>query len=114
MKKILSILFSGLLLSACTAKTTRLSVIVPEGTRFNSQDLDRATKRVQVTGQDTMPILLFIPIGFPSFEDALNDALKAGNGNVMVNASVKDEGNWFILFGYNRITITGDVVNVSR
>ena len=114
MKKVLLALAFALSISACTTKTTHLSVVVPQDTTFDVSALNRAVVRKRVSGTDTNAVFLFFPIGFPDFNEALEDALSNGGGDVMTNAFVTDELRWFVLFGYNRIIITGDVVNTSR
>lgn len=113
MKKLLAVC-ALLLISACTTKTTHLSVVVPNDIQFTAQDLNRATVRKNVTAEDTNPIVLFFPIGFPKFSTAFEKALHEGNGDTMTNVTITDELRWFILFGWTKITVTGDVVNTHR
>ena len=114
MKKLILSLAAVIALSACAQKTTHLSLVVPEGVRFTTRELDAATKRVNIQGDSIRPIILIFPLGVPSFQQALNKALVEGRGDVMKNFSVTTETRWFILFGYNRITVQGEVVNTHR
>ena len=114
MKKLILALMSIAVLGGCAEKTTYLSFVVPEGTRFTSRELNSATKRVNIEGSSIRPILLVFPIGVPSFQSALNEALEEGRGDVMTNVAVTSEIKWFGLFGYNKIAVKGEVVNTHK
>lgn len=101
-----------LLLSSCSTTTNQIGVIAPTSTTFSPQQVARATVRKHVSGEDQSNIFLFIPLGFPNFNTAVQRTLKNGNGNVLINAEVVDHVSWYVLFGYQSIRITGDVVNL--
>lgn len=113
MKK-LYLLIALLLTSGCVSKYTHMGLVIPENTKFSYEALNSAGVVKNVTGSDSKPILLFIPLGHPNFETAVNNALKNGHGNVLVNAKVKNASEWYVLFGSNTIEITGDVVNIPQ
>lgn len=113
MKK-LCILIALLLTGGCVSKNTHMGVVIPENTNFSYAALNNAAVVKNVTGSDSTPILLFIPLGHPNFETAVSNTLKNGRGNVLVNAKVKNASQWYVLFGSNSIEITGDVVNIPQ
>ena len=114
MRKLLSILALTFGLSACASSNSHLSVIVPEGAGFTVADLNRATVKKNVSGESWRPILFIVPLGFPSFESAVQEALYKGNGTAMTNVTITEETSWFVLFGSNKITVSGDVVNTRN
>ncbi len=113
MKK-LYLLIAIFLASGCVSKNTHMGLVIPENTQFSYEALNNAGVVKNVTGSDSKPILLFIPLGHPNFETAVNNTLKNGKGNVLVNAKVKNASQWYVLFGSNSIEITGDVVNIPQ
>jgi hypothetical protein len=113
MRKLLTALIILLATTACTRKVSYLSVVVPQGEVFNGYELNYASVRKNVTATDTNLIFLFFPFGHPKFSTAVNKAIIDGKGNVMTNVTVIEEMNWYILFGTNRIEVTGDVVNTT-
>mgnify|MGYP001514259973 CR=1 FL=1 len=75
--------------------------------------LEHSTVKHNITGSDTTPILLFVPLGQPSFDLAVHDALQKGRGQILTDAVVTDTTRWFVLFGWNRIEISGNVVDLQ-
>lgn len=114
MKKLFSILLTTVLISACTTKVSYLSVVVPNNQYFDNRALNLATVEKDVTGSDTHPIILFFPMGHPAFDEAIQDAIMNGHGNVMTNVTIIEEMRWWVLFGYNSIEVHGDVVSVAK
>lgn len=112
MKRILAV-FAILLLCGCSTSTGRLSVIVPQGVQISSFGLNKSSVKPRVTGTDTMPILLFLPLGQPQFDKAVQNALLKGHGQLLTDVTVTDSTYWFILFGWNRIEVTGNVIDLQ-
>ena len=79
-----------LLLCGCSTSSGRLSVIVPAGVTINEFGLEHSTAKHNITGSDTAPILLFVPLGQPSFDLAVHDALQKGRGQILTDALVTD------------------------
>ena len=102
-----------LLLCGCSTSSGRLSVIVPAGVTINEFGLEHSTVKHNITGSDTAPILLFVPLGQPSFDLAVHDALQKGRGQILPDALVTDTTRWFVLFGWNRIEVSGNVVDLQ-
>ena len=57
--------------------------------------------------------MLFVPLGQPSFDLAVHDALQKGRGQILTDALVTDTTRWFVLFGWNRIEVSGNVVDLQ-
>ncbi len=103
-----------LLLGGCSAQTYHMGLIIPENTPLKEQDIDRGTIAHNITGKDTHEIILFFPSGHPNFQNAVNQALVKGRGDLIINAEVSYIYHWFILGGYEQIKITGDVVRLPQ
>lgn len=99
--------------TACTTRTTQMDVIVPRNSYLQNQNLRVAEITRNVHAEKTAPIIVFFPIGFPNFEEVVNEVLQKGNGDAIVNARISHTTDWFILFGFNKISMTGDVVRVG-
>lgn len=113
LKKILFVIVCAMGLTACTNRTTHMDLIVPQNLDIKHQNLRTSPVQKNVIGEDSAPVFIFIPLGFPNFETVVAKTLKNGNGNAIVNAKIEYITNWYILFGVNKIRLTGDVVNVG-
>lgn len=99
--------------TACVTRTTQMDVIVPRNSYLHNQNLRVAEVTRNVQAEKSAPVILFFPIGFPNFEEVVNEVLQKGNGDAIVNAKISYTTNWFVLFGVNKIGMTGDVVRVG-
>ena len=101
-----------LILCGCSHRVSHLGVITTTQSFFNQDALDNSQLTPQVTGSSTRPIILLLPIGTPNLKSAVNDTLKKGNGNIILNATVDESFYWFII-GMRQIKITADVLNTN-
>ena len=63
-----------------------------------------------VTGEDTQYIIIFIPTGQINIENAVDDALKRVDGDVLTNATIKLKGFYIpYIYGESRYIVEGDV-----
>lgn len=65
----------------------------------------------QSKGSSCAPIILFIPLGFPNIEDAVDDALTKGGGNLMTDAVIR-QTQWWFLYGQSCFRVEGKVWNI--
>lgn len=112
MKKLFAALII-LFLCGCTSSTGHLSVIVPPNVKLSSFGLEQSSIKTRITGTDTSPILLFLPLGQPQFDKAVHNALLKGHGQILTDVEVTDSTYWFVLFGWNQIKVTGNVVDLQ-
>ncbi len=103
-----------LLLAGCSTRIADLSIVVPQNTRITQQNLSSTSTQHNITGVDERPMLLLFPLGFPTFENAVNDTLKKGDGNLLINVHVTSTSDWYILYGVNRIVVNADVVKLGN
>lgn len=107
-----SILFIFILfLSACSTHISNISIVSTKNVNFKNLDLTKYPKTQMVEGNDLRFIFGFIPFGFSSIQNAVDDALLKGNGNIMIDAELTYNKWWFIV-GQNGYKIKGTVINV--
>lgn len=111
--KTLLVTLSFLLFCGCSTSSSQLSIITPTGVHINQSNLRHSTIKKNVTGSDTAPILLFVPLGQPNFNLAVHDTLQKGRGQILTDAVITETNRWFILFGWNRIEVTGNVIDLQ-
>ena len=114
MKRLSLCLALFLLVSACTNKVSYLSIVVPEGKSFDARTLGQATVRKNATGNSWRPIIFVIPLGYPKFDSAVQEALDNSRGDVLTNVSIVETVRWWVAFGYTKIEVQGDAVNISQ
>ena len=113
MRNLAALLFTMLLLTGCSTHLTDLSVISNKNVELGSVNLDKATQVKNVTGEDTKFIFLFFPLGTPQLKEALNDAFRKADGDLMIDASVY-HNSWWFLIGQQSIAIQGTVVKTRE
>lgn len=110
MKKNSLVLLFLLFISACITNTNKLSLIVPENSHFTITDLNHAKVKKNVQIEDKNFILLFIPLGYPNFGTMVNTLLAENHGQALINATITDRSEWYVLFGWSKVKINADVV----
>lgn len=109
MMKILMTLAIILGLSACSTHLTDVSVLSNKNINLKTVDIDDAPKVKNVVGRDSKLVLVFIPLGTPQLKEAVNDALRKADGDLIVDASVYRK-NWWFIIGQETLEINGTVV----
>ncbi len=101
----------ALLLAApgCATRLGDLTVVSTRGVSLNRVDLDALPQERGVTGKDYRWVILFVPLGVPHLEDAIDDALEKGHGDVLVDATVHNRFWWFLI-GKTGLEVKGTVV----
>ncbi len=79
-------------------------------TNLDKVDLDQLPARRNVEGRDIKFVFLLIPMGIPTLEGAVDDALQKGGGDVMTDVVVSQYGWWFLV-GETGFVVKGDVIN---
>jgi hypothetical protein len=110
-----NILFCSLFLltSACSTHITDLSVLSNKNISLEEIDIDNVHQRKYVSGVDSKWNIFFIPFGRPKVKEALNDALRKGDGDLIIDAAVY-YNSWWFLVGQREIEIKGTVVNTRE
>jgi len=63
----------------------------------------------RIEGSDKKMIILFFPLGTPTINNAVDDAIQNGGGVYLANAVIESSAWYFILLGQTGFTVTGDV-----
>ncbi len=105
-------LTAALSLSSCTTRLLKLSVAGAKGVNLAESSNYTATHNVPTEGTHRSHIVLFFPIGNPSIDNAMDDALKtAGPNAVALYNMTLDQTNWWaLLYGQKIYTVKGDPV----
>jgi hypothetical protein len=90
-----------------------MTAISTRNVKLDEVDLDKLPQVKNVTGTDTRYDFLFIPLGFPTVQGAVDDALAKGNGDLIIDGVVKSEVWTILLTGQRTISVTGTVVNTK-
>ena len=98
-------------LFGCTTRVGDLTMISTKSVSLDRVDLESFPQKRAVEGKTSKWIILFIPLGFPHLEDAIDDALDKGNGDVLIDGVVYGGGWWALLVGKQVIKTKGTVVN---
>ena len=104
-----------LLTSGCVVRHGDFSVLSNKLIRTSDFELSKADRKKNAVGKDTAHIIIFIPTGTPTLEQAIDNALRNGEGDVMTDAVVTYSG-WYIPYIYGQFSwkVEGDVVKTRR
>ena len=100
------------LVSGCAVRLGGMTAISTKNVSLNTVDLDKMPQTKNVVGTDSRFVFIFIPLGFPTVQGAVDDALDKGQGDVILDAVLQAESWWFII-GQNSLTVKGHVVNTK-
>jgi len=101
------LIFFLLVLSACS--TRRLGDFTVVSTRNIDMDGEYELVGSKVKGKDMTPIIYVFPLGNPSIEGAIDDALDSVDGDIMTDAIITQNVWWFYIYGEQRYIVVGDV-----
>lgn len=104
----------ALTVSACTERVGDFTLISTKNVDF-SKPASEAAGAKRVTESDCAPTVLIFPIGRPDLKEAVDRALEAGRGNLMID-QVTYYRYWYIppIYGERCIVAEGTVVDVAR
>lgn len=106
---VLAAITLGMFISGCAIRGADFTAISTKNVNLKGVDLNKLDGR-RVEGRDSNFVFLFIPFGFPHLEDAVDDALAKGGGDLMLDA-VFHARSWWFLVGQDIIEVKGTVVN---
>lgn len=109
----ISILVAGFLLlfGGCTTRIADLTLISTKNIDLNNTQLD-ARKGTRINGEDCAVWPLgFIPLGLPNLEEAVDEALEKGKGNILVDQVTYRKHFYFVLASTLCIEVEGTVLN---
>ncbi len=95
----------------CTIRQADLTAISTRSVNLDRVDLDSLPRKGRVEGRTSKWMILGIPLGIPHLEDAVDDALTEGQGDLLTDAVVYQSGWSVIFFGQSTISVEGEVVS---
>jgi len=105
------IALTGILLTGCSTRYGTLTMATTKNIQMDNVRLELVKENV--SGKSTKPIVLIIPTGTPSIEDAIDAALEANGGDLLQNVVIYYK--WFYIpyiYGENTFDVKGDVWKV--
>ncbi len=103
-------------LSACTVRHGDFTVISNKLVRTSDFELSTADRRRGIVGEDKAHIIILFPTKAQvTLEEAIDDALRQGEGDVLTDAVIEFT-SWYIPYVYGQTSwkVTGDVVKTRR
>lgn len=95
--------------SGCAIRQADLTAVTTRNVKLGGVNLNKLTSK-KVEGTDSNFVFLFIPFGTPHLENAIDDALTKGGGDLMLDAVIYTRSWWFLI-GQDSIEVKGAVVN---
>ncbi len=92
----------------CSTRYGALTVATTKNIDINMREFEKVEEGV--VGESKKPIIIIIPTGNPSIEDAIDEALQKAGGDIMQNVVIYYK--WFYfpwVYGYYKFEIKGDV-----
>ncbi|NDY43417.1 hypothetical protein G3N55_11265 [Dissulfurirhabdus thermomarina] len=109
-----SVVLAGLVaLSGCAVRQADLTAISTRNVKLDGIDLDRAPGK-RVWGVSKKFVVLFIPLGMPTIEEAVDDALDRAGGDFMTDAVVYTDEWSAVVIGQQVVKVKGTVVDTRH
>jgi hypothetical protein len=98
------------LVTGCSVRLADLTMVSTKNVSLSKVDLDKLPQTQGVIAKDSRMIVLGIPLGFPHLENAVDEALEMGKGDLMTDAVITAKGWSIFLVGQNTLEVKGSVV----
>ena len=98
------------LIGGCSVRTGDLTLVSTKNIDLSDIHIDTKTGQ-RYSGEDCKVNFLGIPFGIPNLKDAVDKALEAGKGNLMVDEVTYVKAYTFLIGGVNCIEVKGTVLN---
>ena len=116
-KRSLTNLFLSLVIvtsGACTGHVANLSLVSTRNVNIEGR-AQNLQEGMRVTGEDCGYALFgVVPLGVPSLEDAVDEALEKAKGNILVETQVTASVFHAILFSQTCMKVVGAAVKISE
>lgn len=100
-----------LVLQGCASvRIADLSIISTRNVSLERKDLDRMPSVRGIVGKDSKYTILGFSAGTPHLEEAIDDALDKGGGDLMIDVVIHRRSWSAVLFGQNAIEVKGTVI----
>lgn len=109
MKKFMFVLL--LFAVGCSSQYGQLTVASTKSIDIQNKKLQKV--KSDVTGTHSYPIIVLFPMGQPTIQGAIDDALKQGDGDLMMNATIVLK-QWYIpyIYGETKFEVKGDIYKI--
>ncbi|MDD2840202.1 MAG: hypothetical protein PHY80_03700 [Rickettsiales bacterium] len=113
MKKffILTILLLSITSCVTSQRLGSFTVMSDKNIKTTKTNLNKAPQIKNISGEDSKLIILSFPLGTPKFENALDNLLEKGDGDIAVDVSSEFKSWYFLIVGQNKIVMKGTVIN---
>lgn len=108
-------IISLMMLSACTVNHGNFTVLSNKIVSVNDFDIGSSERVRNVEGEDMAHMIIFFPTGNPKLEEALNDAFRHSDTDVMTDVTVKSWA-WWIPYVYGNMgwSVKGDAIRTRK
>ncbi|MGH8475180.1 MAG: hypothetical protein ACRER2_05320 [Methylococcales bacterium] len=100
--------------SGCSVRVADLTLVSTKNIDLSDTQLDARKGQRQKAEDCSFVLLGLIPFGLPNMEEAVDKALEAGKGNVMVDEVTEYKNIYFIIGGLSCIVVEGTVLNAPE
>ena len=100
--------------TSCVYRIGDFNAISDKNVTLENLKIDYKKTVNKVEGEDCKPTIFFIPTGIPSLEEALDDAMNKGNGNLMLDTALYYSSWSILIFGNSCFTCKGTVYNARE
>ena len=111
--KLLSVGLISMCLAGCSVRVADLTLVSTKNIDLSDVKLD-AKRGQRHKAEDCKISLLGIPFGLPNMETAVDKALEAGGGNVMIDEVTESKGVWFLIGSQHCISVEGTVLKIPE
>jgi hypothetical protein len=112
-KKLFLILTITWGLFGCTTRVGDLTLVSTKNIDLSNTQLDIKSGTRQTAEDCVFVLLSLIPLGLPNIENAMDQALEKGNGNIMVDEVTRRKETWVVLGTIACIEVEGTVLNTA-
>jgi hypothetical protein len=96
--------------TGCMTRVGDMTMLSTRNVNLDRLDIDKLPQQKNITGEDSVVVLLGIPLGQPHLKNAVDNALDKGNGDLMTDV-VLSAGGWSIfIIGQATLEVKGTVV----
>lgn len=107
--KYISLVILLFALTACSTHQGNFTILSNRLVDTKNFDLKMAQKNKNIEGEDIKHIIVFFPTGVPSLGDAINDACRKNDVDLMTDVGVYQTMWWIpYIYGQNGWKIQGD------
>lgn len=113
MRKFFILIIMLLTITSCITeqKLGNFTMISDKNIKTTKTNLNKAPQIKNISGEDSKLIILWFNIGTPKFQNALDDLLSKGDGDIAIDVSSEFKSWYFLFIGQNKITMKGTVIN---